>query len=277
MAEFVGAEACAACHSDVVESFKGARHGKMLPKHKGIEFEKSCEACHGPGSLHAGAAGDKSDPGFKTIKLFKKLDTSAISNACMACHKDAGRTHWAGSSHDRRDVSCTACHSVHASASQKNDLIKATESETCYQCHRDVKGQMRRSAHMPVGDGKMECSSCHSPHGTSTPKLLKAETANQLCFACHQDKRGPMLWNHPPVKENCLTCHQPHGSHHDKMLTVKQPFLCQRCHVANNHPSTPYGGLEASQGNNKIMSQSCAECHPYVHGSNHPAGKYFTR
>ncbi|MBP9128367.1 MAG: hypothetical protein KBG07_06325, partial [Elusimicrobia bacterium] len=131
VAEFVGSEACAACHGDVVESFKGARHGKMLPKHKGIEFEKACETCHGPGSLHAGAGGDKTDPGFNTVKMFKKLDTAAITNACMACHKDADRTHWSGSSHHRANVSCLSCHSLH-NAKGHGDLVAKNTSETCY-------------------------------------------------------------------------------------------------------------------------------------------------
>jgi DmsE family decaheme c-type cytochrome len=276
VAEFVGAEACAACHSDVVESFKGARHGKMLPKHKGIEFEKSCEACHGPGSLHAGAAGDKSDPGFKTIKLFKKLDTAAISNACMACHKDADRTHWSGSSHDRANVSCLSCHSLH-NAKGHGDLVAKNTSETCYVCHKDVKAQMRRSAHMPVEEGKMDCNSCHSPHGTSTPKLLNASNTNQLCFQCHQDKRGPHLWEHQPVRENCLNCHHPHGSHHEKMLTAKRAYLCQRCHTGAQHPGTIYDTTSIGQFNNKIAGQTCQECHSNIHGSNHPSGKMFTR
>jgi predicted CXXCH cytochrome family protein len=140
--------------------------------------------------------------------MFKKLDTAAISNACMACHKDADRTHWSGSSHDRANVSCLSCHSLH-NAKGHGDLVAKNTSETCYVCHKDVKAQMRRSAHMPVEEGKMDCNSCHSPHGTSTPKLLNASNTNQLCYQCHQDKRGPHLWEHQPVRENCLELPPP--------------------------------------------------------------------
>lgn len=275
-AEFVGAEACAACHQDVVEAFKGAKHGKALPKMKGVEFEKSCETCHGAGSLHAGAGGDKSAPGFATIKLFKKMSASDVSGACMKCHTDTARSHWVGSPHDRANVSCTDCHSLH-NAKGHGELVKNNTSETCYQCHKDVKGQMRRSAHMPVEEGKMDCTSCHSPHGTGTQKLLNASTGNQLCYQCHQDKRGPFLWEHMPVRENCMNCHHPHGSHHDKMLLAKQPFLCQRCHAYTRHPGTIYDATSAANQRSQIFGQSCYSCHSNIHGSNHPAGKALTR
>ena len=275
-AEFVGAEACAACHQDLVDSFKGAKHGKALPKMKGIEFDKSCETCHGAGSLHAGAGGDKTAPGFAALKSFKKMSASDVSGACMECHKDTERSHWSGSPHDRANVSCTDCHSLH-SAKGHGELVKTNTSETCYQCHKDVKGQMRRSAHMPVAEGKMDCTSCHSPHGTGTPKLLNASNGNQLCYQCHQDKRGPFLWEHMPVRENCLNCHHPHGSHHDKMLVAKQPFLCQRCHAYTRHPGTLYDATSAANQQSQIFGQSCYSCHSNIHGSNHPAGKAFTR
>ena len=269
-AEFVGAESCANCHADQVESFKSAQHARGFAKQKNIEFEKSCETCHGPGSLHVNAGGDKTNPGFATMKDPKKLSAKAVSETCFQCHKDTGRSHWKGSAHERADVSCVECHSVHSPKRVRAQLVQPTEADTCYTCHREIRGQMRRSAHMPVEEGKMNCSSCHNAHGSATPKQLTAKSVNQLCFDCHQDKRGPMLWKHPPVQESCLTCHHPHGSHHDKMLNVKQPFLCQRCHVAGGHPSTPLGSLEIGQGSNKVVSQSCAECHPNVHGSNHP-------
>ena len=49
-----------------------------------------------------------------------------------------------------------------------------------------------------------------------------------------------MLWEHAPVRENCATCHDPHGSSNDRMLVVRMPMLCQRCHVATQHPATIY-------------------------------------
>jgi DmsE family decaheme c-type cytochrome len=269
-AEFVGAEACAACHSDQVEAFKNDLHGKMFPKHKGISFDKSCETCHGPASLHVNAGGDKTDPGFRTVKI----TPANVGKTCAQCHS---KSHWEGSPHARANVSCSQCHTVHSPKNSKAQLKTAKVEDTCYTCHSDVKGQMRRSSHMPLAEGKMGCGSCHDPHGTGTPKNLKAASLNQLCFQCHQDKRGPHLWEHAPVKENCSNCHSPHGSHHDKMLKTKMPLLCQRCHAFTRHPGTLYDANDAKNGHNRIFNSSCINCHPNIHGSNHPSGKTFTR
>jgi DmsE family decaheme c-type cytochrome len=269
-AEFIGADSCAACHQDQVDAFKNAKHGKALPKMKGIEFEKSCETCHGAGSLHAGAGGDKLNPGFYSVKI----QEASLSTSCSQCHE---KSHWKGSPHDRAGVSCSACHSVHHANNTKAQVKTAKIEDTCYTCHRNVKAEMRRSAHMPVEEGKMGCSSCHDVHGTAAQKSLKAANVPQLCYQCHQEKRGPFLWDHIPVRENCGNCHHPHGSHHDKMLTAKQPFLCQRCHIFDRHPSTVYDGSDVKEQRNYIFGQSCMGCHSNIHGSNHPAGKMFTR
>lgn len=275
-AEPVGASTCLSCH-EAQAPFKDSVHGRGFPQLKKIEFEKSCETCHGPGSLHAAAAGDKTNPGFATIKGVGEVEPAKLNAMCLDCHQDASRLHWKGGKHEARGLSCVSCHSVHNPGDKKTLLIGKTDAETCYQCHKDVQAQMRRNAHMPVREGKMGCSSCHKPHGSEAPKMLAAASGNQLCLECHSDKRGPFIWNHPPVLENCLNCHHPHGSHHDKMLLAKQPFLCQRCHNATRHPSTAYGAADASNKSNRIMAQSCYTCHSNIHGSNHPSGKFFLR
>jgi hypothetical protein len=63
------------------------------------------------------------------------------------------------------------------------------------------------------------------------------------------------------------------------MLTARQPFLCQRCHVTSRHPPTVYEGyvLKNSTNANKIFGRSCVSCHQLVHGSNAPSGKAFLR
>ncbi len=280
---FVGSESCLACHADQA-AFKGSIHEKGFLHKKGLTGEQSCETCHGPGSLHADAAGDKTNPGFATVTAFMKASPSAVNESCLKCHDDAAQSHWSGSMHEARGLSCLSCHSVHTAKAEKNLLKKANVEETCYQCHKDVKAKMSRSSHHPVKEGKMSCSDCHQPHGTEGVKMLTGGTLNETCFQCHAEKRGPMLFEHRPVSENCGACHEPHGSNHGKLLTKKTPFLCQSCHSNSRHPGTMYAGNPATAGsdnyqklNNRAVYRNCMNCHSNIHGSNHPSGVYFVR
>ncbi len=118
-------------------------------------------------------------------------------------------------------------------------LKKVSVLETCGTCHAQRKAQAVRYSHMPIGEGKMECTSCHNPHGSANEKLLVASSVNETCFNCHTDNRGPFLWEHAPVVENCANCHDAHGSNKEKMLKVARPRLCQQCHAGGTgHPIT---------------------------------------
>ena len=81
------------------------------------------------------------------------------------------------------------------------------------------------------------------------------------------------------MAESCATCHDPHGSNNDRSLVARQPYLCQRCHVTSRHPPTVYDGyvLHNSTSANKIFGKGCTVCHTQIHGSNSPAGQFFTR
>ncbi|MBI2834510.1 MAG: cytochrome C, partial [Acidobacteria bacterium] len=97
------------------------------------------------------------------------------------------------------------------------------------------------------------------------------------CVNCHAEKRGPFLWEHAPVRENCTTCHDPHGASNDRMLVSKAPMLCQRCHVSSRHPATIYDAVAVTSRNSRIIGRACLNCHPNIHGSNHPSGNTFQR
>lgn len=272
-AEKVGAETCLSCH-EKHEGFKDNIHAKAWPEANKIPFTESCETCHGPGSLHAGAGGDKSNRDFFTIRNPKKLSTKEVSDTCLKCHEGSTRRHWEGSAHELRDLSCLSCHSMHGAKSKggKSLLAKSNEMETCFQCHNTKKAQFQRSSHMPLHEGKMTCTDCHNAHGGMGPSLLKQASVNDNCLTCHAEKKGPFLWEHPPVRENCLACHAPHGSQHDKLLKVKRPRLCQECHIEARHPTSA-----STPTNLHVVGRSCTECHSQIHGSNHPSGVRLTR
>ena len=185
---------------------------------------------------------------------------------------------WPGSVHDARNLSCVTCHSVHSPKSPQAQLKASTVAETCAVCHRTEVAKLQRSGHMPLREGKMDCTVCHNPHGSTNVRMLKVGNwVNETCVSCHTEKRGPFLWDHAPVREACSTCHDPHGSNNDRMLVAKLPMLCQRCHIGTRHPSTIYDGAQLTARSNRLIGRGCVNCHAQIHGSNSPAGNTLLR
>jgi DmsE family decaheme c-type cytochrome len=276
-ATYVGSAACADCHEGIDHDFQLAGHGRAAQDSMLVSGKVGCESCHGPGSLHVAADGDKDAPGFWAIKRLDKMKPDEVVAICQTCHEAGPQMHWDESVHSARGLSCIQCHTMHSpkDPSRKGLLKAENTSELCMTCHKTKRMQLARSAHMPILEGGMDCSSCHDPHGSSSPKNLKANSVNELCETCHTDKRGPMLFEHAPVRENCLNCHEPHGANNQRSLARKTPFLCQSCHVATRHPSTLYDNPDLTS--NRLFNRSCLNCHSQVHGSNHPSGKYLLR
>jgi DmsE family decaheme c-type cytochrome len=244
---------------------------------KVVADQTGCESCHGPGSLHAAAAGDTADAGFKTIRALDKMANREASEICLGCHKGGEQFYWQHSDHARAGVGCLSCHSIHHPQNVGGGpmLKTADVNHQCLSCHKEKRAGLAHSGHMPLREGAMNCADCHNPHGSPAEHQLREASVNELCAKCHADKRGPFLWEHPPVRENCLNCHQPHGSNNEKVLGAKRPYLCQRCHIGTRHPSTLYDNPDLVS--NRLFNRSCQNCHSQVHGSNHPSGKYLER
>jgi DmsE family decaheme c-type cytochrome len=273
---YVGPDTCKSCHEEAHRSFESTKMGIIMLKHPRDARERlGCEGCHGPGEAHASAGGGKGVGGMITFARNDKTPVATRNAVCTSCHNKGPHLFWKGSSHESRDVACTNCHRIMEKTTATAQLARETVIDTCGQCHTKQKGQTLRSSHMPLREGKMTCTSCHNPHGTIAPALLKEPTPNATCFNCHADKRGPFLWVHAPVNESCSNCHDPHGSNHERMLKVAKPRLCQQCHIESRHPTSPYG---RDTGSLKfVMGRQCANCHVNIHGSNHPSGFAFTR
>ncbi len=266
----VTGQRCIRCHREVVSSFGEAAHGKAAAFLKDSR-NVTCETCHGDGAKHIESA----EP--KDIASPPKMPVAQVNATCLTCHANS-RKHlqWRGSAHDRQDMSCTSCHSDHHPKSAAKMLVTRTEQDLCISCHTERrKAIFQRSTHLfrtDHKDAKMECSSCHNPHGGEGKAMLQAASTNKLCYSCHADKRGPFLWEHAPVRENCLVCHDPHGSNQQQLLKTRSTQLCQSCHINMLWRHQTVAGHDVF-----TFNKGCQNCHSQVHGSNHPSGKTFTR
>jgi DmsE family decaheme c-type cytochrome len=271
-ATFVGSDVCATCHTDAADHLATTPHGKGAFAKLAAQ---GCETCHGPGSAHVD---DPDNPALRP-KL-TRLTPAQQSAVCQSCHKGSNQFFWHGGVHSRRGLSCLSCHSIHSFKSQNAQLKAATTTEACLSCHKAVRAETWKNSHHPIREGRMSCVDCHNPHGTPTPKMIKAASVNDQCYTCHTEKRGPFLWEHAPVRESCLNCHTPHGSNHIKLQKTSVPYLCQQCHANTRHPGTLYDGFRAptledpARGSNRVFNRACLDCHANIHGSNHPSAPY---
>ncbi len=286
---------CTRCHdeSDVwpVLSIYQTRHGV-----KADARTPTCQSCHGASESHL--KGDPNQKGrarpdivFGTKgQAYKPSEAQAQNEECLTCHQSGLRMNWAGSQHQSSGIPCATCHAIHV----KTDpvLNKVTQPEVCFNCHKEQRAQIRRISTHPIGAGKMACSDCHNPHGSTGPKLLVKNSVNETCYTCHAEKRGPFLWEHAPVTDDCTNCHTPHGSTNSPLLKARVPWLCQECH-SGDHAAQVNSGANLQGGNvttvngnlplanaaarAQMVGRACLNCHALVHGSNHPAGTKFQR
>ena len=299
-----GADVCKNCHEQAVASYAKSVHGlKNMPGSPASSGE--CSSCHGDGTEHVNKGGGKGVGGMISLNS-KNLSAQEKTAKCLSCHTTTKNLlYWDMGVHKKNDVACADCHSVHSGgpkllASKVTIQPFATspqqkQYETCFACHKDIRSAVNRMSHHPILEGKVKCSDCHNPHGTLAPKMIKADSNNQLCYTCHADKRGPFVWEHAPVEENCMACHNPHGSKSYALLNEKPPLLCQDCHDWGRHPGTQYDARAGFPGtnsrqtvtspSNRFYARSCTNCHTQIHGSNAPfnsdngynSGKAFVR
>lgn len=219
--------------------------------------------------------------GLKSFKRHSHLTSAAKNAICLQCHKNFSYLGaWSGSTHDSQNVACVDCHRIMVKVSEDKALVKEKQMDVCFQCHPQKKAQMSRTFHMPIREGKIVCTNCHNPHGGKGSPLLKEASVNEICYQCHADRRGPMLWEHPPVRENCANCHDPHGTNYPRLLKIKAPYLCQTCHSAALHSSEILDarrGVRGVRPSSRLLGKYCVNCHSRIHGSNHPSGARFQR
>lgn len=163
-----GADACLRCHSG----------GEMRAVQSGPHFNLRnpgapaahhyCESCHGPGSIHVSRA--HGGRGFPPLTDFGRGEGKAPRvdqlAACMQCHGFVGEVRktigFYGSPHDRKNINCSTCHTVHA----EHDPIKDREEQaaTCFRCHRKMKTGHPQFEAASMNIHVLPCAACHDVH-----------------------------------------------------------------------------------------------------------------
>src|SRR5512146_1383722 len=169
---------CTRCHDETddypVLSIAKTEHGTLADGRT-----PTCTSCHGESQAHLDNPGGKAERPLPDRVFGKKSSTpvQARNEACLTCHRnDASRSHWDGSTHQTRDVACTSCHQIHTAHDKVRD--KRSQPEVCFSCHKEQRGQIDRPSHHPIPEGKMACSDCHNPHGSTGRALMKRDSVN---------------------------------------------------------------------------------------------------
>jgi predicted CXXCH cytochrome family protein len=166
---------CLNCHADIEEKF-------TLPYLHGPFAIKDCKACHDP---HA------SDFPYQ-------LKCNGRQELCLECHQELkDRLESSSSIHKAiKKKGCLVCHNPHAAKYSPLLKIKKEGNFLCLSCHRDkaigtlghpVMNHPTKGVTDPLAPERdLGCYSCHDPHASIGPSLLKGKSYGETCKLCHK-------------------------------------------------------------------------------------------
>ena len=191
---------CTACHSphasDSKAMLKGEQVSACVKCHKkmGAKLAKKyvhtivkkrgcglCHSAHGsdfPSLLKKkGAAVCTSCHGTKKYSGVERTHAPAAAGKCVLCHDPHGSDHrglLTGNQSDR----CLFCHSLNKKVVQHPvDMVPSK------------KTVVPKNASLPLGqEGKVECTTCHEPHGGKHHFFLRQSLVDakvDMCYVCH--------------------------------------------------------------------------------------------
>lgn len=217
-------ETCLACHAGK-EEHNNFRRGEHWRNNVGCT---DCHSAHSPDPIPSGgesmtliAAGSKQRLDISALKLLKDSEPQL----CLKCHAEQKAQFTMPFHHKVLEglMKCSDCHNPHGGFENKQQRLTTGTDAACVKCHTEKQGPFVFE-HSPV---KVEgCAICHTPHGSSNPKLLARSHVFQLCIECHSNahqlrlSEGEGAPNPPGFHNlsterirNCTTCHTAiHGS-----------------------------------------------------------------
>ncbi len=188
------------------------------------------------------------------VFIASSLTIAQNSDDCLSsgCH---GTFMKADNIHPIIKDGCETCHDQSYENHPKRDgnefKLNDEVGTLCFECHDGPDEKLM--SHSVFAEG--ECTSCHSPHSSDNPSLLKSENIGELCAECHDvDNQENLVKHGPAVSGQCPICHEPHQSANASLLKVESPQLCFNCH-------TDKQDLLKLTTVHSAYDGSCTDCH----------------
>ncbi|MBI1912215.1 MAG: hypothetical protein HYS21_09450 [Deltaproteobacteria bacterium] len=267
---------------------------------KTTETSEVCVFCHTPhNAAPSGPVWNKQDTGA-TYNVYESQTLAATlspnsptlgqptgsSKLCLSCHdgtialgsllNQPGKTLAGTFSVTGTGVTAgklTSASTSYIGTDLKDDHPISFEYSLAYPSNPEIKSDTLLPPNVKVdSSGRIQCTSCHDPHGTAYPKFMVSSLeSGVLCLNCHEKrfwetnpsihKTSTATWNgngvnpwhedmgsagfsdDTPQMQSCLACHRSHNGTAGKSLlkginpatsqTVDEEWTCLNCHNGN--------------------------------------------
>lgn len=232
----VAYQGCEGCHGPGKAHVEGGGDKSKIfifPGAKAEEISKRCLTCHEFGEEHANFARSIHSTNNVSCtdchsphhaKQERALLKQPQPQLCYGCHLNIRADFNRPFRHRVNEglIQCTDCHNQHGGFLSTQLRSTVTQDQVCFKCHTEKAGPFTYE-HPPL---KSEgCVACHTPHGSSNPRLLTRSSVNVLCLECHTltvdapAPAAPSFHNQAQKYQACTLCHtQIHGSNIDRVF-----------------------------------------------------------
>ena len=224
--------ACADCH-DEAKIFATNPHSRgYLAAHPGAGENAVCETCHGDGTKHMEAEGDKT--------LIKTLHGRTGTDTCLTCHKQSAEraSFWNGVHASSEAVNCLSCHSIHKSGFGQKSLLKSDPNTLCATCHGGRQGLVHVRAECAPSQGRRHVvrelprspraagkpRRAHDPGGRARLRLLPRREARAVRLPSRHRRRR-RLHVVPPSARVSVPAPADEGHDREPVSRVPLPAL----------------------------------------------------
>lgn len=243
---------CAECHSTNLKKNYDAVTDRYNTTWS--EIDVSCEACHGPGSLHiewadAEARGEDTQ-GYTDMGLSIRLKDDDDEEVTWLFDKKLATYKPSTPRRRQKEVEmCARCHSRRGVISEEyiygRSLLDTHHPQVLEENLYYPDGQIREEVYeygsflqSKMYRAGIVCTDCHDPHSTRRRK-----EGNELCYSCHQTEKYGSREHHFHKMDSsgsqCVECHMPARTYmvvdtrRDHSFRVPRPDLSKKLGVPN--------------------------------------------